>query len=312
MSLEKRLLENMLRFGSKNLTEYDQRILKRMLQEQATPTTAAPATTTPAAPAAGTTAAAPAAAPAATDKWGIPGFTAPAIGSANAEFGPKAQSPGTTWINAYATYLDNASGWVGKTVVVLKREMLYPDEIVAKFVVQSSFAFSGTGDEGQKPVRFWSTKQATRNFDTATKKLILRKGTKEEALADDGSYLLGTSGAGQPTNYLQSANIAAELAWEPHPNYPGGSAQIAWNVYNPGSMNSLKISGGEYTINWDGVVTQAGKVIGYCPVSPYSAIPPKPEGYGTVMVAGEEIPLQDETWRNGLTEPETTKKKKKA
>jgi hypothetical protein len=140
MSLEKRLMENMLRFGSKNLTEYDQKILKRMIQEQTatptTPTTAAPKAATPA----------PAATPA-TDKWGIPGFTAPAIGSANAEFGPKAQSPGTAWIEAYKTYLDNASGWIGKTVVVLKREMLYPDEIVERFVVQYSYAFSGTGQE---------------------------------------------------------------------------------------------------------------------------------------------------------------------
>ena len=299
MSLEKRLLENMLRFGSKNLTEYDQRILKRMLHEQAQAPTTAPAP----APAAGTTAA-----PAATDQWGISGFTY----NLPAHIVPEMYTGNSAFDQAYETYLDNASGWIGKTVLVFKDKYIAAKDIVDRFVVQSSFVFSATGEEGKKPTRFWSTKQATRNFDTATKKLILRKGTKEEALADDGSYMLGMTGAGQPKNYLQSANISADLAWEPHPNFPGGSAQIAWNVYNAGSMNLLKISGGDYTINWDGKVTKAGQFIGYCPVIPYFKMPAKPEGYGTVMVAGEEIPLQDETWRNSSAEPDTTKKKKKA
>jgi hypothetical protein len=301
MSLEKRLMENMLRFGSKNLTEYDQRILNRMIQEQTTtpttPTTAAPKAATPA----------PAATPA-TDKWGIPGFTAPAIGSANAEFGPKAQSPGTAWIEAYKTYLDNASGWVGKTIVVLKREMLYPDEIVERFVVQSSYAFSGTGQEGQKPVRFWSTRQATCNFDTTGKTLAVIKGDASEGQKDEqGNYLLGDTQKAAGWTILRTADISAQLAWE------GSNPSFAWNVYNPSSMNNNKISGGEHLINWDGVVTKAGKVIGYCPVSPYGAIPPKPEGYNTVAPTNSvNIPLQDETWRNSLTEPETTTKKKKA
>jgi hypothetical protein len=268
--------------------------LKKLLLEQ---------TTTAAAPA-------PAAAPA-TDKFGIPGFTAPALGAQNSEFGPDAESPATPWLNAYEKYLDNASGWVGKTVVVFKRGMLYPDEIVERFVVQSSFAYTGIGEAGQKPVRFWSTKQATRNFDTATKKLLLRKGMKAEAEAEDGDYLLGTQGVGQPLNYVQmNANIAAQPVWEPHPNYPGSSAQISWNVST--GPDSLKITGADYSIDWTGKVTKAGQVIGYCPVSPYNAIPSKPEGYGTVMTAGDEIPLQNEAWRDSFNEPaEDTKKKKK-
>jgi hypothetical protein len=272
--------------------------LKKLLFEQTT-----------AAPAGGTTAAAPAET---TDKWGIPGFTAPAVGASFAEFGPNAENAAASWISAYETYLDNASGWIGKTVVVFKREMLYVDEIVAKFVVQSLYAYSRSGPEGQKPVRIWSTKQATRNFDTAAKKLIIRKGTKEEAKTEDGDYLLAESAGSEQWNAMVNANITAQLAWEDHPNYPGSNDKgIAWSVYNPGKMNDLKITGGDYSIDWAGKVYQAGKHIGYCPVTPYYNIQPIPDGYGTVLVGGDEIPLQDETWRNSSAEPETTKKKKK-
>jgi hypothetical protein len=79
-------------------------------------------------------------------------------------------------------------------------------------------------------------------------------------------------------------------------------------------MNNNTISGGEYSINWKGEVYKAGKIIGYCPVSPYGSagIPPRAEGYGTVAPGKSvNIPMQDEAWFN--QEPaEDTKKKKKA
>lgn len=299
MSLEKRLLENMLRFGSKNLTEYDQRILKRMLQEQATPTTAAPAAATPAA-----------AAPAATtDKWGVPGFTYDLPVNSVPEI-----SENTKFCAAYETYLDNASGWVGKTVIVFKDKYVDAKDIVDRFVVKASYAYTGTTKEGQRPVKFWTTKQPTRNYDIASGVMIVNSDAEPQ---DDGSYYLALGAIGSEGSFssiLAPANVGATLEWrEEATMYSGqyfGSTPYSINIYN--STDLMNTGTNDYSIDWEHKVYRSGKFIGYSPVTPYNKMPAQMDGYGMVLTTkGKSVKLQDEKWaKTYLASKEPQKKKK--
>ena len=275
--------------------------LKKLLFEQTT-----------AAPAAGTTAAAPAET---TDKWGIPGFTAPAVGASFTEFGPDAEYRAASWISEYETYLDNASGWIGKTVVVFKREMLIVDEIVDRFVVKASYAYSGYKPDGQKPVKFWSTKQPTRNYDIASNVMVINSDAEPE---DDGSYYLALGAIGSEGSFssiLAPANVRATLEWREEDTMSNGrylgSTPYSINIYNSGDI--MQTGGNDYSITWDHKVYKSGKLIGYCPVTPYNKIPAQMDGYGMILTTkGKSVKLQDENWAKtylASKEPQTKKKK---
>jgi len=264
-SLEKILIENMLRFGSKNLTEWDQRRLKQLLIEQGEEQT----TATPAADSRtyvrGGSGQIQQILQKPTD-WGISGFNPPEISTSQTMKPIEGESQITNiamqWIDAYNAYLDAKTGYVGKTLLVFKDQYIDYRNIVKRIVIQSSYVpgpkakdvTAGRYQQGaQSYIKIWETKQATRNFELATKTAIMQKGGNPT----------------QPSNTMP-ANIRLIVA-------PGGG------LFDP--TNGMVATSGEYSIGMDFKVYQAGKLLGYAPLRFGNAVH-KTEGWGSVLVSG--------------------------
>ncbi len=269
--------------------------LKKLLLEQTTD-----------APAAGTTAAAP---EATTDKWGVPGFTYNLPAGVVPEISETAG-----FCAAYEKYLDNASGWVGKTVIVFKDKYVDVNDIVDRFVVKASYAYTGMTKEGQRPVKFWTTKQPTRNYDIASGVMIVNSDAEPQ---DDGSYYLALGAIGSEGSFgsiLAPANVGATLEWREEATMSGGrylgSTPYSINIYN--SPDMMQTGGNDYSIDWEYKVYKSGKFIGYSPVTPYNKMPAQMDGYGMVLTTkGKSVKLQDENWaKTYLASKEPQKKKK--
>jgi hypothetical protein len=241
MSLEKILAENMLRFGSKNLTEWDQRRLKQLLIEDVKilqkPT-----------------------------DWGISGFNPPEISSERTMTPLEGESQITEiakqWIDAYNAYLDPKAGYVGKTLLVFKDQYIDYRNIVKQIVIQSSYVpgpkakdvTAGRYQQGAEVyIKIWETKQATRNFELATKTAVMQKGSAPS----------GPS--------LQQASFSLILA-----TGTGGFLDPLGGVVR---------ASGEYSIGMDFKVYQGGKLLGYAPLRFQQGVH-KTEGWGSVLVSG--------------------------
>ena len=277
-SLEKILIENMIRFGSKNLTESDQRKLKQLLKEQGTVNISEATEAIAVQPA----------------DWGIAGFTPPVV-SSNELFVVETGEDVLTrrsaaWTDAYDTYLDGASGYVGKTLLVFKNKSLDPREIVDRISIQASYSLS----YDQKSIQFWTT-AATRNFDKAANTMIVAaNATPLDTGFFAGAYdVVGDAG-------LVDANLRIGLdQFDMTPSQ--GGTETAPCVYKPelikGEPLPVKLKGATYSVNYLGEVRKAGQVIGYTPAHAYTAIPSIVEGYGFTLANGKAVPLQDsEDW----------------
>jgi hypothetical protein len=240
MSLEKILAENMLRFGSKNLTEWDQRRLNQILSEQKIDRDIDPS------------------------EWNIPGFTAPPVRLLSGIDGPK----GKAFFDAYRAYMDFSTGLVGKTLLVYTPDkvtkindiVLDPADVIQRIVIQSSYVpgpkakdVAATGIMGQESyIKIWETKQATRNFELATKTAVLK-------LEDN------------PPAGVKQSSISLILD-------KGG------DISDP--AGGFVSCGGEYSIGMDYAVRKGGAIIGYCPINFSGDSVHKTEGWGTVLVSG--------------------------
>ena len=278
-SLERMLLENMLRFGPKNLTEWDQRRLKHLLKEQTTtqyPPGQGPASAAPPFPAATTnrqgTVNLGGSGPRVVDpsEWQITGFTAPAVNTTS----HKTSTSGSAFFDAYRTYMDVANGMVGKTLLVFSAEgvtsiddvQLNPANVIQRIVIQSTYVPGAKAEDVRKAmgtvtdmreIRIWSTKQATRNFDLATKTVM-----RTYDPADSTTSLTGW-GALQKTN----------LSVIPEGNLDVGDPTNGY-VYTRGA---------DYVLGFDYAVRHMGELIGYALVNNDQDFVPKTEGYGTIL-----------------------------
>ena len=248
MSLEKLLAKNMQRFGTKNLNETQNgRITQLMLEQINTYEEPDPYTdnylqrNVPAA------------------EWQIDGFTAPEINNMS-------DSGKTSFKDAYRTYMDLANGMVGKTLIVFKNAtsidncVFDPKNVYLRIVIQSSYVpgpkakdVAATGIMGQESyIKIWETKQATRNFELATKTAVLK-------LEDN------------PRAGVKQASISLVLDKAADISDPAGGFVSA---------------AGEYSIGMDYSVRRGGAVIGYCPINFSGDSVHKTEGWGTVLVSG--------------------------
>lgn len=249
--LEKLLAENMQRFGTKNLNETQKHRITQLLLEQ---------TNTYEEPDAQSGNYLQRNVPSA--EWQIDGFTAPEINNMSA-------AGRTTFKNAYRTYMDLSTGMVGKTLIVFKNAtsiddcVFDPKNVHLRIVIQSTYvpgpkakdvaALGWMGQEGT--IKIWSSKQATRNFDLATK-TVMRK-SDPETLGSDS------------TAYLQSANISALITGM-------GSVEDPTNGY-------VNTKGAEYTLGMKGEVRQGGVLVGYAPINFDTDSVHKTEGWGTIL-----------------------------
>jgi len=261
-SLERLLLENMMRFGPKNLTEWDQRKLKQLLKEQnpatqPTPTTDRQGTVNLAG-----------GAPRVVDpsEWKITGFTAPPVLTTSTN----ATVSGSAFFSAYRTYMDLSNGMVGKTLLVFSPAgvtsiadvQLNPANVVQQLVIQSTYVpgpkakdvrsgGGATGDANQTSIKIWTANQATRNFDLATK-TVMRKDDPE----------------GGGTVELQLANVSAITDDGGEGNPIGGY---------------VVTRGNNYILGMDYSVRQKGTLIGYALINFSGDSVHKTEGWGTIL-----------------------------
>jgi hypothetical protein len=155
----------MLRFGSKNLTEWDQRRLKQILSEKV-------------------------ARQVDPSEWQITGFTAPVVSTLSTKTSPS----GSLFFDAYRTYMDPSTGMIGKTLLIFNTPTgadaangingvyLDPADVKERIVIQSSYVpgpkakdVEAAGEMGQTQyIKIWSSKQATRNFELADKTAVLK------------------------------------------------------------------------------------------------------------------------------------------
>ena len=278
-SLERMLLENMLRFGPKNLTEWDQRRLKHLLKEQTTtqyPPGQGPASAAPPTPTATTnrqgTVNLGGSGPRVVDpsEWQITGFTAPAVNTTSL----KTSTSGSAFFDAYRTYMDVANGMVGKTLLVFSAEgvtsindvQLNPANIIQRIEIQSTYVPGAKAEDVKKAmgkvsdgreIRIWSTKQATRNFNLATK-TVMRS-------YDPDNW----PGSVYGFDSLQKADISV---------IPDGNYDVA----DP-TNGYVYVRGSEYTLGFNYEVRQKGQIIGYALVNNDQDFVPKTEGYGTIL-----------------------------
>jgi hypothetical protein len=273
-SLERMLLENMMRFGPKNLTEWDQRRLKYLLKEQTTtqyPPGQGPASAAPPTPTATTnrqgTVNLGGSGPRVVDpsEWQITGFTAPAVNTTS----HKTSTSGSAFFDAYRTYMDLANGMIGKTLLVFSAEgvtsiddvQLNPANIVKRIVIQSSYVpgsksrnVDSLGYVGQaNSIRIWENKQATRNFELATKTAVF-------------DYAGST--------VLKQASISLVTPYGDPEDPTGGYVATT----------------GKYKISTDYSIREAGKLIGYCLINYDQDSVHKTEGWGTVLAKGDSRP----------------------
>jgi hypothetical protein len=241
MNLEKLLAENMRRFGTKNLNEAQKHRLKQLLLEDVKilqkPT-----------------------------DWGISGFNPPEISSERTMTPLEGESQITEtarqWIDAYNAYLDPKAGYVGKTLLVFKDQYIDYRNIVKRIAIQSSYVpgpkakdvTAGRYQQGAEVyIKIWETKQATRNFELATKTAVMQK----------------VSTPSNPT--LQPADFRLIRA----------TGTVGF--LNP--IGGVVATSGEYSIGMDFQVYQAGKLLGYAPLRWQAAVH-KTEGWGSVLVSG--------------------------
>lgn len=246
MSLEKRLLENMLRFGPKNLTEWDQRKLKQILSEQKVARTVDPS------------------------EWQIDGFTAPAVSTMSTKTSPS----GSLFFDAYRTYMDPSTGMIGKTLLIFNTPTgadaangingiyLDPADVKERVVIQSSYVpgpkakdVEARGEMGQTQyIKLWSSKQATRNFELADKTAMLKAEGMTE-FQNANISLLWNQGSGNdvedPTGgYVRSAGAEYSLGVDFAVRVAGqiiGYAPIAFDtnaVHKTEGWNTVLVSKG--------------------------------------------------------------------
>jgi len=251
IKLKNLLAENMLRFGSKNLTETQKRHIKQLILEQ---------TNTYEEPDARTGNYLQRNVPAA--EWQIDGFTAPEINNMS-------DTGRTTFKDAYRTYMDFSTGLVGKTLIVFKNAtsidncVFDPKNVHLRIKIQSSYVpgpkakdVAAQGYVGQDNcIQIWETNQATRNFELATKTAVFK--FDNSTLASD----------------RQPANITL-LSDGP---------SISSGVADPtGGFVSVS---GQYKIFQDYSVRQKGILVGYCPINFSGDSVHKTEGWGSVLVS---------------------------
>jgi hypothetical protein len=259
-SLERLLLENMMRFGPKNLTEWDQRKLKQLLKEQnpatqPTPTTDRQGTVNLAG-----------GAPRVVDpsEWKIDGFTAPPVLTTST----KATASGSAFFDAYRTYMDFSTGLVGKTLLVFSPAgvtsiddvQLNPANVIQRIVIQSTYVAGSKAKAVQtamgyaatpRELKIWSAQQATRNFDLATK-TVMRYDDPE----------------GNQKPALQDTEISAIMEYGETANPTGGYVVTRRS---------------NYVLDFDYTVKQKGVLIGYCPINVDQDSVHKTEGWGTIL-----------------------------
>jgi hypothetical protein len=242
MNLEKLLAENMRRFGTKNLNEAQKHRLKQLLLEDERIILQKPS------------------------DWGISGFNPPEISSESSmtsfegyEDNAERAKP---WIDAYNAYLDPKTGYVGKTLLVFKDHWIDYRNIVKRIVIQSSYVpgpkakdvTAGRYQQGaQSYIKIWETKQATRNFELATKTAIMQKG-----------------GDPRQPGKTMSANIRLIVAPDS-------------GIFDP--TNGMVTTSGEYSIGLDFKIYQGGTLLGYAPLRFGDSVH-KTEGWGSVLVSG--------------------------
>ena len=239
-SLERMLLENMMRFGAKNLTEWDQRKLKQILSEQKIARSVDPS------------------------EWKIDGFTAPVVSTMSYKTSPS----GSLFFDAYRAYMDPANGMIGKTLLIFSPDKitkiddvtLDPADVIGRVVIQSSYVpgpkakdVEARGEMGQTQyIKIWSSKQATRNFELATKTAMLKAEGMDES---------------------QPANIS--LLWD---QSTGSDIEDPTGGY-------VRSAGAEYSLGIDFSVKQSGQIIGYAPIGFDTNAVHKTEGWNTVLVS---------------------------
>jgi hypothetical protein len=288
-SLEKILIENMLRFGSKNLTEWDQRRLKQLLIEQDPEQT----TATPAADSRtyvrGGSGQIQQILQKPTD-WGISGFNPPEISTSQTMKPIEGESQITNiamqWIDAYNAYLDAKTGYVGKTLLVFKDQYIDYRNIVKRIVVTSCYTDT-------KMVHFYE-RPATRNFDLANKTMVLKPGTP--TLLDSTEYDISApeSGFGTESGFgnLQKADLCL---------LRGTYFTSVKMPKTADTVTLLKTRGGKsdrYVAYFDGKVISAANsgLIGYTPARAWESIPFNISGYGFELASGLVVPLQDDAY----------------
>jgi hypothetical protein len=264
MNLEKLLAENMRRFGTKNLNEAQKRHIKQLILEQIN-TYEAPDPRTGTYPQRNVPSA----------EWQIDGFTAPEINNMS-ENGSK------LFKDAYRTYMDLSNGMIGKTLIVFKNATSIdncvwdPKNVYLRIPIQSSWVpgpkakdVTATGLQGQaNSIKIWSTTQATRNYEIATKTAVMKS-------------------EGQTEIEFQPAHISLMV------NRGGG--QFGDSIYDPlGGM--VRVGFGEYQINSKYQVYQSGKLIGICPINFDTDSRFTPEGWGTVLVSGGYPEANSKLW----------------
>lgn len=264
-SLERMLLENMMRFGPKNLTEWDQRRLKYLLKEQTEPTPTATTNRQGTVNLGGS-------GPRVVDpsEWQITGFAAPAVNTTS----HKTSTSGSAFFDAYRTYMDVANGMVGKTLLVFSAEgvtsiddvQLNPANVIQRIEIQSTYVPGAKAEDARKAmgtitdyreIRIWSTKQATRNFDLATKTVM-----RTYDPADSTTSLTGWGA-------LQKTNISV---------IPEGNLDVG----DP-TNGYVYTRGADYVLGFDYAVRHMGQLIGYALVNNDQDFVPKTEGYGTIL-----------------------------
>jgi len=302
-SLERLLLENMMRFGAKNLTEWDQRKLKQLLKEQTqatqpTPTTDRQGIVTP------STGVVEEITIAGAD-WGISGFDPPTIVSSRqfkAEKGGVLDEIVRNWTTAYDTYLDTSTGCVGKTLLVFKDKSLDTRNIVERIQVASSFSTAYITSATIKTVCIWSSAQ-TRNYDTATNTMVVAANAVPLPADDPASQ----TGKGLDTYEIdgETGLVSATLQIVPNRNTYYLTSLPTVNPLKVTKDGDLPFNGtrltskAEYTINASNEVRKKGKLIGYTPTSAYYNMPLNIDGFGFTLATGKSVPVQDnDVWYN--------------
>jgi hypothetical protein len=301
-SLERMLLENMLRFSPKNLNSRDQRKLKQLLKEQITE-----------APNSGSTTYSPSDSVAEIIRvepadWGINGFTPPAVASSDyfaVESGEtQIKNRPAQWMDAYETYLDGATGYVGKTLLIFKGQNLDPREIVEKITIQASFNLA----YDEKSFMIW-TAAATKNFDKASNVMVVAaNATPKESGYFTGAYdVSGEYG-------LVTANLKLvpdEFEMTPAPGASETAPCVLSLTLKKGETLPVKLRGSDYSVNYKGEVRKAGQLIGYTPAHPYTSVASTADGFGFTLAAGKSVTLQDsDNWYTSFKPAGTNSKKR--
>ena len=286
-SLEKMLLENMMRFGPKNLTEWDRRKLQQLLKEQdpatptpATPTTNRQGTVTPSTGVVEEITIAPA-------DWGITGFTPASIRSSQ-QFKPEAGSTLTpaasAWTTAYDTYLDAATGYIGKTLLVFKDTSLDTRNIVERIQVASSFS---TSFQTNGKVYIWSSAQ-TRNYDKTNNTMIIAANAVPEP-----NYSVGDFSGYEIEGETGLVKATLMLVPDPRLYYSMELPTVANVTFSKEGDLPLTIKNQEYVINSNNEVRKKGVLIGYTPANAVYSMKVDKNGFGFTTATGKAVPIQE-------------------